>query len=256
MIGNISMVVIGYLILGGALFLGQKSMVYFPDNQDFEQCVGFKDFEKATHNGTRFYFKQGSNDGVIVYYHGNAGSACDRSFTAATLEQSNASLIYVEYAGYSNDTVTPSRELILKDVENIHDYVEKKAFSDVFIYGQSIGSGPASYHAFLGNVQHLILVTPFSTLAKVAQSKYIIYPVSMLLTENYDNIQWLQEYTGRLIIFHGDNDTLVPHRFSQQLYDAIPNKSKEYILIEAMGHNDLWGSPIFINKLMSFLTKK
>ena len=154
-------------------------------------------------------------------------------------------MIFAEYAGFSNDDVKPSRGLILKDVENIHAYVVEKEFKSVIVYGQSIGSGAASYHAYLGDVDDLALITPFSRLDDVVQSKYIIYPAFILLREKYDNVGWLKNYQGSLLIVHGDNDLVIPHKFSQKLFDEIPGKNKKYILIEGMGHNDIWSSAIF-----------
>lgn len=234
-----------YILFGLFLFFNQKSMLYYPNNQDFNQCGGFNDYEKINHNGTRFYFKQGIQDKTIVYYHGNAGSACDRSYFKSIFEQSNASLIFVEYAGYSNDNVKPSKKLILKDVKNIHDYIAEKNYKNIIVYGQSIGSGAASYHAHLGNVNDLILVTPFSKLVDVVQSKYVIYPAFILLRERYDNIKWLENYEGSLLIVHGDNDLVIPNRFSKDLFESISNKNKNYVLIEGKGHNDIWSSSLF-----------
>ncbi len=242
-----------YILFGFYLFFSQKSILYHPDNQDFKRCSGFKDYQKLEANGTRFYFKEGQGDDVIVYYHGNAGSACDRSYARAVFEQSDASLIFVEYAGYSNDDVNPSEELILNDVENIHNYIYEKDYEEVTVYGQSIGSGAASYHAGLGDVENLILVSPFSSLEKVAQSKYVIYPASILLTKEYDNVKWLKDYHGRLLIIHGDSDSIIPEKFSKELYQSIPSLEKEYILIEERGHNDIWLSANFKRQIIQFI---
>ncbi len=243
-----------YILLGFFLFFNQKSMLYYPNNQDFNQCSGFNNYEKINFNGTRFYFKQGTQDKVIVYYHGNAGSACDRSYLKSTFEQSNASLIFVEYAGYSNDNVKPSKKLILKDVENIHDYITERNYKNIIVYGQSIGSGAASYHTYLGNVNELILVTPFSKLVDVVQSKYIVYPAFILLREKYDNIKWLENYEGSLLILHGNNDLVIPNRFSKDLFESISNKNKNYVLIEGKGHNDIWSSSLFQNTIKDYIT--
>jgi hypothetical protein len=230
-------------------------MLYYPDNQDFENCSGFSDYEKLEFKGTRFYFKQGSKDKLIVYYHGNAGSACDRSYFKSSFEESGASLIFVEYAGYSNDDVKPSQKLILKDVEHIYSYIQEKNYKNLTVYGQSIGSGAASYHASLGGVDDLILVTPFSRLTKLAQSKYLIYPAPLILTEKYNNQTWLKNYQGRLLILHGDQDSIIPHQFSKELYDSIPTNQKEYLLIQNKGHNDIWSSTEFRDKLREYLKK-
>lgn len=250
---TLASLIIIYLLLGLLLFFNQKSLLYYPDKQNFDNCSGFSDYQKIYYNGTRFYYKQSSVDNVIVFYHGNAGSACDRSYFKSTFEQSNSSLIFVEYAGYSNDNIKPSRKSILEDVQNVHDFVEKNSFKNVIVYGESIGSGAAGYNAYLGNVDYLILVTPFSRLDDVAQSKYIIYPALILVSEKYDNIKWLQNYKGNLIILHGDNDFVIPHRFSLKLFNKIPTDKKEYVLIEGKGHNDIWTSSIFVENITNYI---
>jgi len=253
---NIILVLIGiYILIGLLLYFFQKSLLYFPNKQDFYSCKGFKEYKKKTINGTRFYFKQGNDEAVIIHYHGNAGSTCDRSFTKPMFEQFDASIIYVEYAGYSNDTVRPSKERILNDVKNMDNFTRKKGFTNVIVYGQSLGAAAASYHAYLGNVKHLILVSPFSTLQELAQSMYKIYPASLILTEKYDNIKCLKEYANNLLIIHGDKDEIIPPKFSKRLYNNVSNKNKEYILIEGSGHNDIWSHSKFQHTLATFLDK-
>ncbi len=242
-----------YLCFGLFLFMSQRSIIYYPDNQDFESCYGFKDYEKLNHNGTRFYYKEGTNSEVLVYYHGNAGSACDRSAIKSIFETSNKHLIFVEYAGYSNDGKKPSYKLILKDVKNIHQFIEDKGFQKTTVYGQSIGTGAASHHAHLGNTDELILVTPFSTLTKLAQSKYKIYPAAIILREKYDNIQWLKDYHNELLIIHGNQDQLIPHTFSEELFETIPSQKKSYLLIPNRGHNDLWSDGMFTEIITEFI---
>jgi len=244
-----------YLFFGLFLFFSQKSMLYYPDNQDFENCSGFNDYQKLNFNGTRFYYKQGPLDNVVVYYHGNAGSACDRSYFKSFFEQSNSSVIFVEYAGYSSDDIKPSKKLILRDVDNINGFIKENSFKNVIVYGQSIGSGAASYHSFVGDVNSLILVGSFSSLEDIVQSKYIIYPASILLREKYNNVKWLQGFEGNVIILHGDSDQAIPHRFSQKLFNEITTEKKEYVLINGKGHNDIWNSPIFREKIVEFINR-
>ncbi|MFH0891934.1 MAG: alpha/beta hydrolase [Candidatus Falkowbacteria bacterium] len=242
-----------YALFGLFLFFYQKSMIYYPDSQDFDSCQGFNAYEKLNIDGTRFYFKQSTQDKIIIYYHGNAGSACDRSRYKTIFERSDASVIFAEYTGYSNDNVKPSRKQILKDVENIHEYVTEKKYGNIIVYGQSIGSGPASYHAHLGDVDGLILVAPFSNLDDLVQSKYIIYPASILLREKYDNIKWLRDYDGSLLIVRGDKDLVIPNKFSKELFEKASANNKEYVLIESKGHNDIWSSSLFQETISNYI---
>ena len=252
----IVILLLAYFIFGIFLFFSQRSMIYLPEKQDFNDCPGFADYQKMEHNGTRFYFKQQSTEKVIVYYHGNAGSACSRSYAKKLFEQANHSVLFVEYAGYANDKRKTSSELILQDVQNVKKFVEKKGFSHTTLYGESIGTGAASYHAHIGNADAMILVSPFSTLADVAQSKYRIYPAKVLLTEQYDNIGWLSDYHGKLLVLHGDKDRIIPSTFSKTLFETVPTEEREYVLIKGKGHNDIFNTAQFSEKITSFLKKE
>lgn len=244
-----------YILFGTILFFFQKFLIYYPTNTDFEKCYGFKDYEKLNYNGTRFYLKRNSFSDVVIYYHGNAGSACDRSRIKNIFESSKKSVMFVEYVGYSNDDKKPSKNLLFKDVENVIGFIEKEGFENVTVYGQSIGSGMASYHANKSKVDSLILVTPFSSLKDVVKSKYPIYPVSLLLRENYDNVNMLKNYDGKLLIIHGDNDNVIPHKFSKILYDSVDNINKEYVIINGSGHNDIWFYDEYKETISRYLNK-
>jgi len=239
-----------YAGFGLFLYFNQRAMLYYPDNQDFEDCPGFVDYQKLNHKGTRFYLKEKTKNKIVVYYHGNAGSACDRSFVRTTFEQPSVSVMFVEYAGFANDDKKPSKNLILKDVENMVDYIEEKGYEKIIVYGQSIGSGAASYHAKIGQVDTLILATAFSSTEDVVRARFGIYPVSLMLRETYDNVAWLGNYSNKLVILHGDKDTIVPPRFSRKLFESTHTKDKQYHLIEGAGHNTVWEFPEFRDIIM------
>jgi esterase/lipase len=252
----VSVLIFIYLAVGLYLHLNQISMIHHPSKQDFDDCPAFNDYENKNHLGTRFYLKHNpQSDTVIIDYHGNAGSACGRVQTKALLEQSAASLIFVEYAGYSNDTVKPSKKLILKDVENIHDYLNKSDYKNIIVYGQSIGSGPASYHASIGEVNKLILVTPFYNFIDLVNETTLIYPLSLILTENYDNSAWLEEYQGDLLIVHADQDTVIPQKFSKQLFHEAKTKNKKYFTVKNTNHNNLTIHSDFKKKIVDYFNK-
>lgn len=235
------------------MFLFQRSLIYFPTPQDFYSCEGFKDYKKVAENGTSFYLKEQNPNNLIIYYHGNYGSACDRSFYKDVLEKTGNSLIYVEYAGYSDSKQKPSKELILKDIENINNYIKNNNYKNITVYGQSVGGGAASYHASIAKVNNVVLTSPFSTLKELAQSKYPFYPVGILLKENYNNIEWLKDFKGNVLILQGNKDRIIPPKFSKKLFDSLKAKNKEYKIIEGKGHNDIWQSEEFQNTLVDFI---
>lgn len=237
--------VLVYIGFGAYLFLFERSIIYYPDypsKSDFYNCPAFKDSETIDIEGTRGYFKHVS-DNIAVVYHGNAGSACDRDYLKSIFINARYSYLFVEYSGYGGDGKKPSRDLLLKDAENIVSFLKTKRYSKTVIITESIGAGVASYHAFLMPPDKMLFISPFDSIVNVAKNKFPIYPFSLLerfATENYDNIPLLKNYKGELTIVHGTNDDIIPFKRGKALYENVPTQSKNFIPVSGAGHNDIY----------------
>lgn len=244
---TIKILLLVYIGFGLVLFIFQKNYLYYPSNQDFNSCSGFKNSDKLNLNGTRAYYKR-SSDEIIIFYHGNAGSACDRAF----LSFEDHSYIFVEYAGYSNDSRPPSKKLLMKDVENINDFIQKQNFKKVVIAGESLGASLALYHSSLTNEDKILLISPFYKISDVAKAHFPLYPTSLLLFDQYDNSKWIGDIKSIKII-HGKNDDIIPISQAEILFDKINVKDKELVIIENAGHNDLYDNSQTYSAIINFL---
>lgn len=240
-------VLLVYILFGLFLFFAQKSIIYFPDSQDMTSCSQFTEYEYVKHNETRMLFKEGSSDLVIIFYHGNFGSVCDRNYVKIHLEKTNHSILFPEYTGFSNDSKKPNKKDILQNVKDVNSFIKTKDFKNSTLIGESLGSGPASYHTTLANITTIILISPFSSIVDVGKERYWFYPLQLLVTENFDNTKWLKNYKNKIFIFHGKNDTDVPQKLSQKLFDSVQTTHKKYYTYDNLGHNDLWESKEFID---------
>lgn len=242
-----------YIYFGVFLAFNQERIIYQPWPQDFEMCEAFKDAEKVTYNDTRMYVQKGEK-GVVVLYHGNAGSACQRDLYAKLFVQAGYGYIISEYAGYSNDPSKPTHERIKQDVQNVVSYLQENNFTNVLVVGESIGTGMASYHASLQAPQKLLLLSPFASLADIAKRKFWFYPSSLMVDNAFDNTQLLSKYSGHVVIVHGDTDTIISQKSGIQLYESLPTQQKEFISIQDQGHNDLFDSSTTYETIVSFLS--
>ena len=227
-----------YVLFGALLTLYQENIVYHPNLQDFENCESFKNTEKVTYGGTRMYVKD-TDKPTVVLYHGNAGSACDRSFYADIFTQAGYGYIIVEYAGYSNDLQKPSHALIKHDVQNVVAYIKENRIQHVAIVGESVGTGIASYHVSLQSPDKLLLISPFTNLPDVARNSFWFYPTSILVNNAFDNVILLTSYQNPVTIIHGDKDQIIPFRLGQKLFESL-NTRKNLVTIGGAGHNDLF----------------
>jgi pimeloyl-ACP methyl ester carboxylesterase len=234
----LSVFIVFYVAFGTFLSLNQEKIVYQPFPQDFNSCSSFSDAEKITHQGTRMYVHNTSKP-VVVLYHGNAGSACDRDFYADMFNQAGYGYVIVEYAGYSNDDRETSHNLVKQDAKNVVAFLEKREIEDVTIVGESIGTGVAGYHTSIAQPEKLLLISPFTNLADIANSRFWFYPASILVDNAFDNAFNLNDYSGQVTIIHGTEDNIIPHRFGKKLFEALYTE-KNFISIPNAGHNDLF----------------
>ncbi|MBI4441713.1 alpha/beta hydrolase [Candidatus Woesearchaeota archaeon] len=232
-------IIIAYFVAGAILYAFQSRFIYFPSSQDFHHCPGFSDAAALSYNGTRFY-EWGQHNKLIVFYHGNAGSACDRAPLKDGLRDMGYSLLFVEYTGYSNDGEQPSTELLSKDIERVQEYITSRNYTSVMLMGESVGACFAAYHARLSAPERMILISPPTSLSDAAWNNLPIYPYSFLMTENCDNRKELLEYQGKILILHGEKDTIVPASLVNELYTMIPSREKELAIIRGADHNTIF----------------
>jgi esterase/lipase len=232
-----------YLMLGIILYFNTDRLVYHPTNDDFYQCEGFKEFTKEEFNGTRFFYRDAiKTDTVLVYYHGNGGSACDRSYLSYGFNRIGVKQIFVEYSGYANDDVKPSKKILENDVININKFIKKENITNIAVIGESLGTALASYHASIeDNVYSAILVAPFDSIRSIAENRYLkFYPIQYFIFDNYDNTIYLQNYTKKLIMVHGGQDQNIPIYHAKKLYNATITEDKVFIEFPFAKHNDLY----------------
>jgi fermentation-respiration switch protein FrsA (DUF1100 family) len=257
MLWTIILVYIGY---GAYLFVAQKSIIYYPDfpvKSDFYDCPAFEDTEKVDMSGTRAYYKH-VGERIVVVYHGNAGSACDRDYLKSIFEDAGYSYLFVEYAGYGGEGKKPSRKLLLEDAENVVSFLKTKNYKETILFTESIGAGVASHHASLLSPDKMLFIAPFDSLANVAKSHFPfnLYPTILLTKlskENYDNVPLLQKYKGELVVIHGTKDSIIPMKHGKALYDKVPTLNKKFIAIEGAGHNDIYSFDALWSAIIDFL---
>lgn len=227
-----------YVLNGVLLFVRQDAMLFFPDNTSFTDCAMLAGVTQIEESGTRgYFFQNGTSTKLAVLYHGNAGRACDRNYYRIAFEQAGYSWLIVEYGGFSGDGKKASVASLLRDTEHVVQWVNKSNFSYVAVVGESIGSGPASYHASLAPVEKLVLITPFAKVADVARKYLPVYPIALMLHNDFDSGNWAA-HAKQVLVIHGTGDTIIPFSCGKALFDVLPQKQKEFLILPGIDHND------------------
>jgi esterase/lipase len=234
-----------YIFINIFLFFNQKNMLYFPNKVDFYNCDNFKENEKKEYKSTKFYEIKWEKNNLIIFFHWNAWRACERTNILNTLRQTWNTIIFPEYFWYADSKKnTPNIKNILKNVEDIWDYVQTKNFKQIYVMWRSLWTWPASYFAWKFKTDKLLLVSAYDKLYKVWANKYPIFPIKYLFTQNYNSINYLKNYKKDFLLIHWKKDKVIPYKHWLDLYKNLENKNKNMISIEKSNHHNIFNTEV------------
>jgi hypothetical protein len=246
----------GYLCLLIFLYLFQRNLIYVPSKDYISpNLIGLNDFEEIkvqseydesslTHWYKALNFKEEGFKGVVIFFHGNAGSIVDRAYIYRLFAENNFEVLAFEYRGYgvNAEIGKPNEADFYKDAESAINYLIKNRNvnpEDIILVGESLGSGIAVEMATkYQDSKALILISPFASLIEAAKVSYPYVPVKLMLKDKYNSIAKVNDIKSKTIIFHGDRDRLIPIEQSHMLLEKL-NVEKNLIIMENYGHNDL-----------------
>lgn len=247
----------GYVALCAIVFLLQRKLIYLPDGyvapDDRVAAVGLRHW--PSREGFRGYVDSSSalglDDtqvdsarGTLIIFHGNAGTAFDRAHYAAALSQYDMRVILAEYPGYGGRTGSPSEATLVNDgVETVRLAFEQFG-EPILLWGESIGAAVVAGTVAASDVPVLgvVLFTPWDSLTALSQTHYWYLPTALLLKDRYDSIDYLNAYTGNVVVVLAGQDRVVPIQHGQRLFESI-NARKKLLQFDDYGHNSVPMAP-------------
>ena len=248
-----------YAVILAFFFLFQNSFMFFPAPVKFGRCPEMERFSvKAVSSGRlRFYLREVDKPlSWIVIFHGNAGSACDRMYYIDIFQDIPANIAILEYPGFGKDGRKPGEELILSEASDIIKHIQNVQSEKLPIYllGESLGTGVATWLAANVEVQGLILISPYTSFVDLAATHYPWLPVNLLMKNRFSADKWAENVNSKVLAFHGLEDTIIPIKFARQ---QMTNFScpKKFIEFDNTAHNDITinGKTVIQNEVEKFI---
>jgi fermentation-respiration switch protein FrsA (DUF1100 family) len=231
------------------LYFGQENLIFYPEKLPSNYKYAFSgrfqelmwEVDGAKINA--LHFRVEHPQGVVLYFHGNAGSLRDWGDVAVDFTIRGYDIVIPDYRGYGKSTGEIKNEgMLYRDAAVAYAYLQRQyPENEIVIYGRSIGSGPAVYLAKSSKPRMLILEAPFYSMRDVAQYHYPFLPIGLIdwiLRYPMRCDLWIPEVVCPIYLFHGTKDEIVPYRSSEKLLKLIKTKG-ELITIEGGMHNDL-----------------
>lgn len=188
---------------------------------------------------------------VVLWCHGNAGNIAHRVENLALLYQLGVSVFIFDYRGYGrSQSVRPSEAGLYQDALGAYDYltrIRRIRPDRIIIFGRSLGSAVAVELASQRPAAGLILESPFPSIEAVAKFHYGGLPVHWLLGAEFRLIDRLPQLSLPLLVFHGDQDDVIPMELGRQVFEAA-RSPKDWYVIRGADHNNTYrvgGQPYF-----------
>jgi len=223
----------------------QRKLQYFPDTAYLSpQGAGLPDFEEVkitTDDGETIisWFKP-ADEGypTVLYFTGNAGNLSGRAERFHDLADGGYGVLGVSYRGYGGSSGSPTENGLIEDGKAAQVFLESKNISpqQTIYFGESLGSGVAVALAASKPPLALVLDSPFTSAADVAQKRYWFIPASLLTLDKYDSLSRISGVQVPLLVFHGVLDSVIPIEFGKRLFDASPSSLKKFLEYENQGH--------------------
>jgi fermentation-respiration switch protein FrsA (DUF1100 family) len=223
------------------MYLGQRSLLYVPSGEmgnPKDYGLDFIERTFTTDDGVQLiaWYKPPKTikSPFIIYFHGNAKNLSTRATKLKNLASKDAGVLALSYRGYGSSEGSPSEENLYKDARMMMKFANQKS-SNIYLYGESLGTGVATQMATEYNVKKLILEAPFTSVGDRAQEIYPWIPVKLLLIDKFDNMSKIKKIGTSLLIIHSADDNVTPITHGKALF-AAASEPKESLFINGHGH--------------------
>lgn len=247
-----------YLVIAVGMFVAQRQLMYLPDaGRTDPKAEGLMDVEERhLSDGPGYadviawYGRAKPGQPTLLYFHGNAGSLATRSERIRKYMARGRGMYMMSYRGYSGSSGKPSETANVADARRAYDDLVSLGVAprDIIVYGESLGSGVAVQVAAEKAISGLILDAPYTSMAKLAASKYRWLPVEPMLLDRYESDKHIGKVRAPLLIIHGEKDETIPVAMGRGLFD-LASEPKRMVTFPNAGHADhfMYGSYDAIN---------
>ena len=177
---------------------------------------------------------------TLVHFHGNGETLRTLLPFGVELHHRGLGVLLVEYRGYGSSPGAPTEQGLYLDAKAALDALDRDGISSarVVLSGTSLGTGVAAEMAAQGRGARLVLMTPYTSIPRLARRFAPFLPTGWIIDDRFDTLSKAPRLRLPVLILHGDADEVVPYAMGQELAAAIPGA--RLITVPGGHHNDLF----------------
>lgn len=243
-------VISAYAVFCTALFLCQRSLIYFPQSREINSPQSTM-ILSAQGAELVLTVHQHTGQKAIVYFGGNAE---DVSLNLPSFEKAfpDHALYFLHYRGYGGSSGAPSEEVFHNDAITLFDKVQTD-HQDITVIGRSLGSGVAVRLSSQRTPSRLVLITPFDSFQEIVADQFRYAPIKWLLLDKFDSGKYARKITIPTTIIAAENDEIIPISSTKKLFEHFGKGVASMKIIPATGHNTISNSIEYLSAIQKAL---
>ncbi|MFT5905402.1 MAG: pimeloyl-ACP methyl ester carboxylesterase [Cryomorphaceae bacterium] len=240
-----------YLILLLAVIFYADNMIFFPPAAKYsEDLAGFQYLvNRKNKQVASIYKKADKGMPTLLWSHGNAEDISTAESYMNSLHEEGYGILVYDYPGYGLSEGKPTeRGCNLNIKASWLHLTETLAIpeDEIFIIGQSVGSGPAVWLAEKYEPAGLVLISPFKSINRIR------FGINPFPYDRFPNIKKIANVNCPLLVIHGDKDMVIDQSHGKAVYEKHSGK-KTFHNAKGAGHNDIFMDKKVNAALFNFL---
>ena len=196
---------------------------------------------------------------AVVFFHGNGENL--ETLRHGGLFERLAGLevpfLAIDYPGYGRSSGSASEASTRRAAAAALDWLAGEAPERPRVAaGWSLGAAVALRLAGerAAEVDGVIALSPWTTMAEVAASHYPSWLVGALLRERYDSLAAAEAIAAPALVVHGLRDRLIPSAHGERIDRALGDRAR-WVPVPEAGHNDLLSREVVWREMTAFLAR-
>jgi pimeloyl-ACP methyl ester carboxylesterase len=245
-IGVVAFGVVAYGAACAALYVFQRSLIYFPQAASAPNGATTM---ALTLDGERILVtvRPYAGPAAVLYFGGNAEDVA-ASLPELAAAFPDRAIYLLHYRGYGGSSGTPSEKALVADALALADHVLAR-HRELTLVGRSLGSGVAVQVASARPVARLVLVTPYDSLLGLAAQQFPVLPVRWLMIDTFESWRFAPAVTAPTLLIAAEHDEVIPRASTEALLGRFRAGVATMRVVAQTGHNTISASPEYVSLL-------
>ena len=237
-----AVVLVAYLVACAALFLFQRSLIYFPQPRS---ATSVSETLTLPVDGADVVVsvRERAGPSAVVYFGGNAEDV-SQSLAPLAVAFPDRALYLMHYRGYGGSSGAPSEAALVADALRLFDHIHAQ-HANIVVIGRSLGSGVAVQLASVRPAERLVLVTPYDSLQELAAQQFPYMPVRWLLRDKFESGTYAAKITIPTLLIAAEYDEVIPRSSTDALHARFAAGVASLKVVPGSGHNTISSSPAY-----------